>query len=543
MLKIFFMIVICSLGLYAQEGNPLDDPKKEQSSQPLELPNYVIEGVERLNVRSGIKQPPVNTFPLDNNMLDSLNSLEKKQVIALPMEALPTKVVDTEFSNGYLQASYGIFNTAEAEASLGFDVGGYDIYLNAGIEASDGDQKNSDYSKIYAKAFSDYIADDKFYIFGGSKTRTMIDVAAYDYNLYGFNYGILPAAEQDIFSKKMYDLKARVDNEGAFKSVMFKTGVGFETVQLAGSPVKSFDNSLNGYIRLQSYLKNFLIAGNFSLDLRNASGNTTNFTSIDGSLEYFNRTITIRANGGFQFAVNSNEIDRAGLLLSGELEYRINDDFTFGARAYSGLDKNAYRYILKQNPYFNSTPLIDHPYNIADIESFIFYHPTTKIGITAGMEYKIADRMINFQYDTLGSFNVLYLDGYQGKFMTEIYWDISSVEKITGNFDLAFSELSDNGNSKTYLPNMTLGGNYSRKWFDSFTTGVGMVYVGERYADIENNITLDPYFDMKIEFSYDITNKLNVFLHVNNLLNQDVYIWQNYKERTLFARLGVLWQL
>jgi hypothetical protein len=68
-------------------------------------------------------------------------------------------------------------------------------------------------------------------------------------------------------------------------------------------------------LNLKNYWDNFLLAANLSIDLRNSSSNTINFTQIDGSLEYFNDNLSINANGGFQFAVNSNDIDRAGLLL------------------------------------------------------------------------------------------------------------------------------------------------------------------------------------------------------------------------------------
>lgn len=542
MKNIILILILTIFTSNAQEGNPLEDPKKEQNSQPLELPNYVIEGVERLNVKSGSKQFPSVDSRFSQAILDSINSLEKKQSLNLPLENLPEDIFETKYSKGYLKASYGVFNTIDAEGSFGFDVAGYDVYLNAGIQSSDGDPKNSEYSRIYAMAFSDYIAPDKFYIFGGSKTRTMIDVNGYTYNLYGHDYSNLPIDEQTFFEKKRYDLRASVDNEGVFESVMFKTGFAFETMQLIGDPVKGFDNSLNGYLKLQNYWQNFLLAGNFQLDLRNAGGNTVNFSQLDGELEYFNEVFSISANGGFQFAVNSNEIDRAGLLLAGNLEYRINQDFTFNANIHSGLDQTTYSDLISQNPYFNQTPLIDHPYNIAKIRTGIYYHPTTYLGVTAGFMYNISDRMMMFQYDTLGAFNVLYKDGTQGNMHTEIYYKITAKDKITANTIFAFSNLNDNDKSATYLPEFKASLQYSRLWIERFNTSIGMIYVGERYGDIENLQTLDSYVDLFVNFNYDVTNNFNVFLKMNNLLNQNIYIWENFRERSLFAEFGLLWK-
>jgi hypothetical protein len=91
---------------------------------------------------------------------------------------------------------------------------------------------------------------------------------------------------------------------------------------------------------------------------------------------------------------------------SGELEFRFNSDFTFNAKVYSGLDQTTYSELITENPYFNNTPLIDHQYSIADISAYIYYHPTTEFGMTAGINYDQVERMMMFNYDTLGSFNM-----------------------------------------------------------------------------------------------------------------------------------------
>lgn len=543
MKKIILILIFSLFTVFAQEGNPLDDPKKEQNSQPLELPNYVIEGVERLNVRTGVKQLPSVQARFNQEILDSINSLEKQQLLILPPERLPSDILNTEYSKAYLRASYGSFNTFDADGSFGFDLMGYDIYMNAGIEASDGDPKNSDYSKIYAMVFSDYIAPEKFYIFGGSKTRTMINVSGLNYNLYGYDYSILPDEEHEYFSKQQYNLSGTIDSEGQFKNVMFKTGLGFQTLQLLGNPVNGFDNSLNGYLKLQNYWQNFLIAANLSLDFRNASGNNINFIQADGELEYFNEQLSVSAAGGFQFAVNSNGIDRAGLLLVGNFEYRLNKNFTLNAEVGSGLEKTTYTDLIRANPYFNNTPLIDHPYNIAKIKGQIYYHPNTRLGIKAGAIYSLSDRMVLFEYDTLGSFNMLYEDGFQGNLNTEIYYNFSPDDNLTGNIQFAFSNIAINDKQVTYLPAIRAAAKYSHLWYNKLNTAIGIIFVGERYGDIENNITLDSYLDMSLNIDYDISKNFNIFLNLNNLMNQNIYIWENYKERSLFAQFGLMLKL
>jgi outer membrane cobalamin receptor len=108
--------------------------------------------------------------------------------------------------------------------------------------------------------------------------------------------------------------------------------------------------------------------------------------------------------------------------------------------------------------------------------------------------------------------------------------------KLTANTQFAFSEISSNGNQKTYLPNLKFGTQYHRELFDNLNTSIGMIYVGERYGDIENEVKLESYIDLNAEINYDITKSFNIFLKMNNLLNQDIYIWENYKRTRAFCQ-------
>jgi outer membrane cobalamin receptor len=66
--------------------------------------------------------------------------------------------------------------------------------------------------------------------------------------------------------------------------------------------------------------------------------------------------------------------------------------------------------------------------------------------------------------------------------------------------------------------------------------------VGERSADQQNVIKIDSFNKLMIGADYKINNDFSVFLKFDNLLNSNVYIWNTYKERGLFASAGVMWQ-
>jgi hypothetical protein len=92
----------------------------------IELPNFIIEGVEQLNVKSGIKKMPDKTYSLNKSELDSLNSLEKKEQFPLPIEELPKSVLTDTYLPGYFKAHIGRFSDALLEAGYGMNYEGFD---------------------------------------------------------------------------------------------------------------------------------------------------------------------------------------------------------------------------------------------------------------------------------------------------------------------------------------------------------------------------------------------------------------------------------
>ena len=101
---IYSIISICMFGeVFCQETS--------KATQPLELPNFIIEGKEQINVRAGIKQMPEKSSALNQTDLDSLNSLEKQQSLLLPPKSFPDQILSYKYDRGYLSAEFGRFTT------------------------------------------------------------------------------------------------------------------------------------------------------------------------------------------------------------------------------------------------------------------------------------------------------------------------------------------------------------------------------------------------------------------------------------------------
>lgn len=392
-------LLASSLHLFAQQ------PATQETSKPVELPNFIIEGVEQLNVRSGIKQMPTKTQSLSSIELDSLNSLEKHTAVLIAPDPLPSRSISRIFPKGYAKGSLGLYATPQLDFGIGQKVKGYELYANGGIEASSGDVKRSDFMKFYLKGYSDYIAPDKFWIFGGSRTRTSVFLKSQSYNLYAEP---LSLAESSYYDRAALNFGVNLETEGSYENVVFNTGFRISSLQLSADKKaaayqpsrKAFDNGYQGFLNVRSLWNNYLVSGEVLLDFHSVRTNPTNFLQVAGSASYFTQDFTIKGTLGFQSAVTSKNVTRGGLLLQADLEYKLNRMLTLKGSFNSGLENNSYSSLFEKNPYLNFSNNVDFMYNIALIKGAIVYHPTENVSVAGKVRWRVANRLCFFdQYE------------------------------------------------------------------------------------------------------------------------------------------------
>ncbi len=375
--KILLLILICFLADFSRLP-----AQKQETAKPIELPNFVIEGVEQMNVRGGIKQFPENTGKLSQSELDSLNSLEKQQSLLLPINQLPNDIFSKTMHAGFIKGEFGRFTAPSAEIGYAMDIKNYKLFANAGFDYSGDYVKNSEYNRFFANISSDYVAPSKFWIFGGSKTRTSLKFKNSNYKLYGI---------ESAPSRNAFDFDLNVDVDGKYEGVKFKTGTGFNSLQLNSLNGNVFDNNLFGYLEIQSYRKGLLLGITADADLHSYGINSTSFFQLGGTGTYEFSDYTLNAKGGFQFASNTMDISRGAFLLDANLEYRINRRFTLKTGIGTGLEKNSVRQLYNLNPYLASTLGIDFQHNIALIKSNLYYHPDENTNLSLGINFMLCN--------------------------------------------------------------------------------------------------------------------------------------------------------
>lgn len=522
-LKILILIVVIATQVYhlfSQESN----------TKPLELPNFIIEGKEQLNVRSGIKQFPDKPSLLSKNELDSINSLEKRQSLLLPPEPLPDRIMKTVYNKGYLTADFGRFTTASAECGYEFRTGSYDIFGNAGFNYSSGHIDNAGFDKAFINLNADYIADEKYWIFGGSKTRTNLSFNNMDYKFYSV---------QNPEKRNIINLDLKISTDGNYEDFAFNSGAGIKVFQAKQDSSNSFDNAINGFISVKNLTSDYEIGGDLFVDLHSVRGNGTHFMQGDLFGTYIHENFSLKVKAGLQSVYTTTEIARLGLLAAGDMEFRLSEQFTLIANALIGMENNSLRNIINKNPYADNNVIVDFAYYLPSLKGSLLIHPNEVFTAELGIEFALVQRSPIY-FDTIeGAFAVNYSDITKLEAFAELNYNISSMDEVTANFVFDKSEI-EGGKTVPYSIPMKFAMDYKRKWLKNFGTHFGIFYIAERFTDLENQNKLNSYIDLRFKAEYSVSEMLNIFLRLENLMNNNISIWNGYKERGLFITGGVL---
>ena len=274
------------------------------------------------------------------------------------------------------------------------------------------------------------------------------------------------------------------------------------------------------------------------INLENYAGSMINYYQGDASASYFDNNISILLKGGFQITNNSDAIKRNGLLLFGNIEYRLNKFWTIKTSLYSGIEKTEYEDLITTNPYLSTNTLLDHRYDIANIKGSIWYHPNESVMLSAGANWRYSDRNPNFITDTLASFKLIYVDGIVFDIFGEVFWNITNNDRLIANITLNMNDLKED-NHLTYTPLFRFSTTYNRNIIDNLKGFMTIELIGSRKLYIKENDILAPYVLMNIGLDYTI-KPFNFYIKINNLFNSNYAVWERYKEKSFYGAIGLI---
>ncbi|MCX6155692.1 MAG: TonB-dependent receptor [Candidatus Kapabacteria bacterium] len=517
-----------------QQSPPQQPPKEkpeEKASKPIELPAIVIDGIEQLDVRSGIKQYPKNTRAMNKSELDSINTLDKLQPFLLPEETLPEKNSLRKFNNGYLIGEIGRYVSADIDAGYDFNILNNKWFARAALDYSSGHVNNSENFKFLAHLGNEFIAPDSFLLFGNSMTKFNLDILNKNYKLYG-SYSAPKRALTNI------DLGAH--SEGYYEGFRFFTGADISTIQMRTTDVTSPEYSLESYLKIYNSNHQYKIGFSGVADFHSNNGHGTHFLEAAAIGMFELSEIKFDLMAGFQTAGNSNSIERSGFKGEIQCQYKINREFSFNGKITSGLKNNNLMNLL-YNPYLIDSAVVDYAYNLFDINLSCYYHPNRFIGISTGARLASTHRTPYYLSQDSAFYMVKYGNCVIGEIFVEGFYDFDKNTSLVFNTEFKFTDL-ENGKNLPYFSPLNVSINIKHNWSNDFGTIIGVNYCGARAISDTSNSRIDGFFGLNLNAEYKIDNRTKVYLDVRNLSNSSIYVWNYYKERDIYVALGANWQ-
>lgn len=177
-----------------------------------------------------------------------------------------------------------------------------------------------------------------------------------------------------------------------------------------------------------------------------------------------------------------------------------------------------------------------------EIGGVLLYHPSVALTLSGGLTMTVLkDRPVYLSTGN-GTFRTLYADASILEALGEARIAFDTVNALIGTLIFRSSALADSGSAVPYVAPVQLGAEYERRWTPEFTTTVSLKYIGQRYADLDNTVSLDGYVDLGLAATYAVSNRFSVFARLNNLAGSKIYIWEGYRERGIFGTAGLTWQ-
>jgi outer membrane receptor protein involved in Fe transport len=518
------LVALCScINLFSQQ----EGETKPSEAKPLELPNYVIEGKGQINVQSGVKQFPDKLNKLTQFELDSINSLKKEQTVLLPTKPLPSSYLNIIRKKGFASAEFGSFITPSLLGNYEFSVGDYIFAVNGHFEASGEDAPNSDYIKASASLMTEYLAPDKFFIFGGSKTESSLGFDFAKYNLYASN---TPLARSTFISN------LAVKSSGNYSNSDFLTSASYQLFSVNTGSDSKINHQLSANLGINGRWDENAVGAAADLDFNSYDGNWMHFIQLaaNGKMKFSKLDLGIKA--GVQLANGSSSADLFDFIIDVDGRYLINHDFTIKGRLLHGMENNNMPALFSINSYLSDSATIDFG-RINQFLAVLNYHPDEKFSVSFGAKASYCTNSPMFVNNDTSTFTMIYKDKFLFSILSEGIFRLAKSEQITYNLQLKISKTESK--NVTYEPMIALSSNYRHYWIPDFSSSVGVTYIGSRYADVDNNIELPEYFDLQFMSDYRIQKNWTVFIKVNNILNQNIYIWNGCRERGLFISGGI----
>lgn len=478
------------------------------------------------------------------------------------------RVPKERFYNNYISAGYGNYSTpiievfAHSNSSNYNDFGGFLNYHSSG-GGIDGLVLNDD--------FTDFDVDLYY-----KQSERMFDwkvKGGFDYlatNWYGLSDEI-DYSELTISSIEESQSYTNISLSGEIEFFDSLIHTGDVSINRFSDKFKSGENHLDINAIIDFPIGRELMYSEISFELLNGKFENDFFQTDKIDYTYFNigfspnfevlrDNLTVNLGARLYYSITNN-FDGSKFYFYPNLtaSYNISEEALI---AYAGvigdLEQNSYKNFVYENPFVSPTLYIqrtNQQYNAyAGIKGLLnakirFNLKAAYISEEDKPLYKLNPSLtdgsneVTEGYQAANSFQVIYDDVNTIYFNAEIIFDLWQEFKFGGNIDFNSYSL-ENEDHAWNLPLLkaTLLAKYTRK---KWSAGADLFFSSDRkdelsiIPDTNTRITNSAYFDINLNGIYNIDDKFDVFVNVNNILSNNYQVYTNFKVQGLQVFGGV----
>lgn len=503
-----------------------------QPNKPIELPEFIVTGKQRVDVPGGAKQPPTKPSTLKSAQIDSLNPTERQPIPSLPAHKLPSMSRATLLYPGYLEAQVGNYFSPSIEAGYSARADDYLLDFSGKIQSSNGWVNNADFVKSNLTARSTYIAPSQFIFFGGSTTTVLADCRNTNYALFAN-----PSADR----RNVFSAGVGLDIAGKNQDVAYKAEVGYGRMNVNTADRSSGNSLLHGKASVMQVATPLSFGLEADARIQSYASNAYPYTMVGGLASVESGKLLANAGVGFQWASSTTAQSRPGVNIKADVRYALNGDVSLIGRFVTGLRPASFSDIIAASPFVDDSMVIDFTYDVVDVKAALQYHPNVKLFATAGLHITQSERDLVYQSSKPGMFAPTYLTSTSTVIFGDVRWALDAVNTISADMAVTSAGL-DSGKAKPYIAPFTASASYQRNWTWKLRSSVSVLYIGDRWADVANTKQLSGYVDIRLAVVYDLLRNANVFVQAQNLIGSTIVLWDGYRERGTFISAGINWR-
>ncbi|MBS4033758.1 MAG: hypothetical protein KGZ85_04775 [Ignavibacterium sp.] len=527
--------IILFLFLFGLMVNAQDETRQTPS---IELPDFVITGRDVISVKKVNKISPDFVSTISDEFLRPAFSPDELELrdLSNPIKSDLNLLDSISFYRGNVEAGAGLYTIPTVKASYAYPfTNGIIQGVFSGIYNRAYDIEFSDRYSVNLGGHFVYWSDIHNNFLPGTQSNISADIGTTSFKLFAspnpqtkrtINYGNLLIGLRNNFNKNfqfgftLADHVTTLSDEG-FNDNYFRLKVESKVL------VSILDLGITADYH-KHYIKNSAGSkqGSDIFLFRPAAG--------------FKISDIFRAALGFTFSNSGGKNFNAPYALMG---IKLHNNFTIFGEYSPIAELISSGTFLRQNEYFNSVKYSSTYFKKSD-------YFDVAIKFEYGPYYQINGGV---KYFSSNEYPYFISSSEQGKFELEtikmnsinpylnLLYHLGPYGKFYGTINVAFVKTSiDTLNTFVpYHPVINAIGTYSYRFAVGLESSIKLSYYSKTYADLSNEIQIDPFIDLGLEFIYILIPDLDLTLRLNNLLNNKNYTWFGYKEMPLNVIFGI----